>query len=74
MCDWQSYGGGNRQEAPANQSTTKKLVAMVYGGEAVFLLRNHGNQTRSLHKLFSFFDLVKAGVHINMPTFPYQRC
>lgn len=38
-----------------------------------FLFRNHGNQTRSLHKFFPFFDLVKSGACINVPIFPYQR-
>lgn len=55
------------EEVPANWSTKKRGGGVLHG--------NHGNQTRSLHKLcsFSFFDLVKAGVCINVPTFPYQR-
>lgn len=56
------------EEVPAKRRTKKKLERRG------FLFRNHGNQTRSLHKLFSFFDLVNAGVCINVPTFPYQRC
>lgn len=65
---WRSCGGGNRREVPAKQRTKKKL------GEGGFFFGNHGNQTRSLRKLFFFLDLVKAGVCINAPTFPYQRC
>ena len=62
------------EEVPANWSTKK-----TWEGGRGLLFRNHGNQTRSLHKLcsfffFFFFDLVKAGVCINVPTFPYQRC
>lgn len=37
------------------------------GRELIFW--NHGNLTRSLRKLFSFYDPVKAGVCINVSHF-----
>lgn len=70
MCDCVFYYELGRvlEEVPANRSTKKKLGRGGSSSETMETKLGHCTN------FVLFFDLVKAGVCINVPTFPYQRC
>lgn len=74
---WQSSRVGNQLEVPAKFRAMEPEYQGKTGGGGGGEQRGFSSETMETklgHCTNFFFYLVKAGVCINVPTFPYQRC